>query len=52
MKLRPTALRHWVVALFGVIGVALFPWTIWLSQSLSSRHVAGRWDIAWSGFDK
>ena len=51
MKLRPTALRHWVVALFGVIGVALFPWTIWLSSSLRAHHETRHWDLAWSGFD-
>ena len=51
MKLRPTALRHWVIALFGVIGVSLFPWTIWLSSSLKAHHETRHWDLAWSGFD-
>jgi hypothetical protein len=51
MKFRPTALRHWVIALFGVIGVALFPWTIWLSSSLRAHHETRHWDLAWSGFD-
>jgi hypothetical protein len=51
MKLRPTALRHWVIAVFGVIGLGLFPWTIWLSASLKAHHETRRWDLAWSGFD-
>jgi hypothetical protein len=51
MKLRPTALRHWVIALFGAIGLGLFPWTIWLSGSLKAHHETRHWDLAWSGFD-
>ncbi|MFL5961381.1 MAG: hypothetical protein ACJ757_00610 [Gaiellaceae bacterium] len=51
MKLRPTRLRHWVIALFGVIGVGLLPWTIWLSASLKADHETRHWDLAWSGFD-
>ena len=51
MKLRPTSLRHWVIGLFGLTGLALFPWTIWLSASLKPHHVTRHWDLAWSGFD-
>jgi hypothetical protein len=51
MNLRSATLRQGVIVVFAVIGVGLLPWTIWLSSSLSSRHVAERWDIAWSGFD-
>ena len=51
MKLRPTALRHWVIALFGAIGLGLLPWTIWLSASLKAHHETQHWDLAWSGFD-
>ena len=51
MKLRPTTLRYWVMALFGVIGLGLFPWTIWLSASLKPHHETRHWDLAWSGFD-
>jgi hypothetical protein len=51
MKLRPTALRHWVIALFGAIGLGLLPWTIWLSASLKAHHETRHWDLAWSGFD-
>jgi hypothetical protein len=51
MKLRPTTLRSWVIAVFAVIGVGLFPWTIWLSASLKAHHETRHWDLAWSGFD-
>ena len=32
-------------------GIALLPWTIWLSASLPPRHESANWDLAWSGFD-
>jgi hypothetical protein len=48
---RPTSLREWVILVFGVIGVGLLPWAIWLSASLRPEHVSERWDLAWSGFD-
>jgi hypothetical protein len=51
MKLRPTTLRHWVVGLFAVVGLAMLPWTIWLSTSLKPHHETEHWDLAWSGFD-
>ena len=51
MLRRPSSLREWVVVVFGVIGIALLPWTLWLSQSLKPHHVTDRWDLAWSGFD-
>jgi hypothetical protein len=44
-------LRHWVVLVFGAVGLGLLPWTIWLSSTLRPEHVTHRWDIAWSGFD-
>jgi hypothetical protein len=51
MKLRPTTLRHWVIGVFGLIGLGMFPWTIWLSSSLKPDHQTRHWDLAWSGFD-
>ena len=48
---RPTSLRGWVVLVYGVIGVGLLPWAVWLSASLRPEHTTERWDIAWSGFD-
>src|SRR5207237_4487970 len=51
--LRPslTSVRRFTVVLFGVAGVALLPWTIWLSSSLPPHHKTENWDLAWSGFD-
>jgi hypothetical protein len=51
MKLRSWTLRHWVIVLFGMIGVGLLPWTIWLSASLKPDHETQHWNLAWSGFD-
>ena len=48
---RPFSHRSWVVALYGVIGIGLLPWALWLSASLKPHHVTERWDLAWSGFD-
>jgi hypothetical protein len=51
MKLRPTTLRQVVIGVFGLIGLGLFPWTIWLSASLKPDHETQHWNLAWSGFD-
>ena len=51
MKLRPSTLRYLVIGVFGLIGLGLFPWTIWLSASLKAHHETRHWDLAWSGFD-
>jgi hypothetical protein len=51
MKFRPTTLRQWVIGVFGLIGLGLFPWTIWLSSALKPDHKTQHWDLAWSGFD-
>ncbi|HEY7397161.1 MAG TPA: hypothetical protein VH538_02575 [Gaiellaceae bacterium] len=44
-------MRDWIVPVFGAIGIALVPWTIWLSASLPPEHLTHRWDVAWTGFD-
>jgi hypothetical protein len=51
--LRPslTRVRRLAIVLFGVAGLALLPWTVWLSSSLPPHHQTENWDIAWSGFD-
>ena len=36
---------------FTVVGLALLPWTIWLTTSLQPNHETTHWDLAWSGFD-
>ena len=51
MRSFPRTLREWVVVVFGAAGLAMVPWTIWLSSSLKPEHTTNRWDIAWSGFD-
>ncbi len=51
MTLPQTTLRQWVVGVFTLAGLAMLPWTIWLSSSLSPRHETQHWDLAWSGFD-
>ena len=51
MKGDPRTLRKWVVIVFGLGGLLLLPWTVWLSASLQPHHVTEHWDLAWSGFD-
>jgi hypothetical protein len=48
---RPTRLRQWVIGVFTLIGLAMLPWTIWLSASLKPHQETDHWDLAWSGFD-
>jgi hypothetical protein len=48
---RPFSLREWVVVVYAGIGLALLPWALYLSKSLSPHHTTGHWDLAWSGFD-
>jgi hypothetical protein len=40
-----------VIVAFAGMGIAMLPWTLWLSTSLQPHHVTNRWDLAWSGFD-
>jgi hypothetical protein len=40
-----------VVVVFGVVGIGLLPWALWLSESLQPSHQSSHWDLAWSGFD-
>lgn len=45
---RPAA---WVVPLFGLSGIVLVPWIVFLANKLPSTQAAAHWDIAWAGFD-
>ncbi len=36
---------------FAAVGVALVPWTVWLSASLPMHHRTHNWALAWAGFD-
>jgi hypothetical protein len=49
-KLFPFAAK-WVIWCYGLLGLCLIPWTLYLAQSLPIRAVARNWDIAWVGFD-
>ncbi len=42
---------RWVIPLFGLAGIVLVPWILFLIRSLPSTHAAAHWDIAWAGFD-
>ena len=44
-------MRRFAALVFGAAGIALLPWTVWLSASLPPHHRSANWDIAWSGFD-
>ena len=44
-------MRRFAAIFFGVVGVALLPWTVWLSASLPPQHSTRDWDVAWSGYD-
>jgi hypothetical protein len=48
---RPFSLRQWVALGYGVVGIGLLPWALWLSDSLPATHHSANWDVAWSGFD-
>jgi hypothetical protein len=51
--LRPSlhTIRRAAAVLFGVAGLALLPWTWWISESLPTQHHTRHWDLAWGGFD-
>src|SRR5207249_11003835 len=43
--------RIWAPRLFGLVALALVPWSLWLAKTLPSHHDAEHWDLAWGGFD-
>jgi hypothetical protein len=42
---------RWVARLLILVALGLGPWTLYLTYSLPSRHVASHYDLAWVGFD-
>ena len=40
-----------VPAFFLCAGLALLPWTIWLTLSLPAHHESENWRTVWAGFD-
>ena len=43
--------RRFVVPFFAVAGLALLPWTFFLTQRLPSHHTDEHWRALWVGFD-
>jgi hypothetical protein len=41
----------WATVVLGGVALFLVPWTLWLTYTLPSRHLAHHWRIAWVGFD-
>lgn len=44
-------IRRLVAPFFLVAGLALVPWTVWLTQRLPSHHTDEHWRALWVGFD-
>ena len=44
-------LPKWVAPLLALVALFLVPWSLWLTFTLPSRHIADRYDLAWVGFD-
>jgi len=41
----------WKALLYIIGAIVIIPWTIYLSQSLPTRHTFRNWDVAWVGLD-
>jgi len=44
-------LRRLIAPFFGLAGITLIPWTVWLTFSLPAHHETGNWRTVWAGFD-
>ena len=44
-------LPRWIPPLLVLAAIVLAPWTLWLTYSLPSHHVAEHYDLAWIVFD-
>ena len=44
-------LPRWLGPVLLLVALALGPWTLYLTYSLPSRHLARHYDLAWVGFD-
>jgi hypothetical protein len=42
---------RWIAFVLGVIAVLLVPWTLWLTFTLPTRHLAHHYRLAWVGYD-
>jgi hypothetical protein len=45
------AIPRWATVVLAGVALFLVPWTLWLTYSLPTRHVAHHWRLAWVGFD-
>ena len=43
--------QRFVPVFFLCAGLALIPWTIWLTRSLPAHHESENWRTVWAGFD-
>jgi len=43
--------QRFVPAFFLCAGLALIPWTVWLTLSLPAHHESENWRTVWAGFD-
>ena len=43
--------RRLIAPFFGLAGLVLVPWTIWLTFSLPAHHESDNWRTVWAGFD-
>jgi len=41
----------WLGLVFGVVGLALIPWTLYLAATLPGRHEQHAYAVTWAGFD-
>ena len=44
-------LRRIIAPFFALAGIALVPWTVWLTFSLPAHHETANWRTTWAGFD-
>jgi hypothetical protein len=42
---------RYIAPFFGLAGLVLIPWTIWLTFSLPAHHETENWKTVWAGFD-
>ena len=44
-------LPRWAAQGLILVAVALIPWTLWLTWTLPTKHLAHNWRVAWVGYD-
>jgi len=51
MNARGELLPRWAAQGLILVAVALIPWTLWLTWTLPTKHLAHNWRVAWVGYD-